>query len=691
MTTTTRRSTRRLLPHTVARGGVVASARRDKHHKSHSSSTSSTACRILAAVGLLPLVVVQLLSSWRLMQVHVYVPTATTIPPKITSTSTNDAAVAGHNNHIISTSDTNDNEVLLRRRVPCNDESLLTQTKTTMDNAPQHSPDDRAVQRAASVFSTGSKPKRTIDSDDNDDDSNNNTTAAATILNDMYLHMAKEYVVNPARNRSYHEQNPYVSFLNNGHVANTRDSHRLSLFDFCRRHAYRLYVDLDSDNHYFSNVAMVQHPVDSNVLVFGFRITRHWNNPDLSYLMLCTGVPTTTTITRTSTKATNTLANFVCQDAGIGTGDVPKQCHAQYFLNPQVRNAYTNRTSAGALGPEDARFFFLPQDDKLYATFGMLGCHVDTKYDADSPTYSTYLASWKLQALDNDNGDPDSSSTTKFSWRLHGRPKVLDLRSAARKNGESSSSSLGDAYPAVTKSTIYLPEAQVQQQQPSLSKTKGQPTPDMRFVVGYTKDNLQAIVYQIRSKTLLQATTTDEQKRRSRYTIYPVTAGVDVFDADSRFWSSTNFVTISPDQSSSSSSSSSSRPLLTIGHQTQVDYESSFVNKTYHHFWNLVCPFEPYNVLATSPLFHLPQFQHGASYTTGLLIEGDYLYITWVEQERVQFLSRYAVLDVWEALLPSLRDRRATSRSRCSTMHQHVLLLLQHQRLAPNNKETLKS
>jgi hypothetical protein len=323
------------------------------------------------------------------------------------------------------------------------------------------------------------------------------------------------------------------------------------------------------------------------------------------------------------------LGETRCQDSGFQHSTVPPECDGRYWLDPQLSVMYSSLT---LVGPADPRLF-LDEDGNLGATAVMRGCHPRSRFGNHTPIHSVYVLSWTKDTGTHDgNGDHDTGDAGRI-WRVAGRPKLLDLRSA-------NNSYLGDDYPPITKSWISLPGP------------FGHPSPanaqNYRFSVGFTRRMWQNVVYRVvdAGETLYSVVPANEQITHSRAALR-------------KYRASTNLVRFRGG-------------LLGMGHRrydTKVPYY-------YLHYWYVTCPRAPYRAVACSDEFRLNPDDPASrvNFALGLAVDepaggsgGDStnasLYLAWSEADRVPYLRRYAPEDVLATLRSSTLARSAAGLS----------------------------
>jgi hypothetical protein len=294
-----------------------------------------------------------------------------------------------------------------------------------------------------------------------------------------------------------------------------------------------------------------------------------------------------------------------CQDSGIENAYVPPQCDRRYWKHP-AQKVFWGLTTTGVADPRLLFDFDSgQQQQQLGSTFVMRGCHPHTPYGNSTALYSVYTARW---------------TRTHGTWRVDGYPTLLDLRAL-------DGSSLGAAYPRVTKSWITIPTPHDTKRLAATTSHDDDADATqrlLRFSVGWSQDMKRHVVYQVR-----EADATD-----TLYAVTPLRVGANYTHLDLRnYRGSTNVVPFRG-------------ALLGIGHRRILP------GTIYYHYWYAYCPIAPYYpAVALGEGMLLPQRPNVAiSFALGLAVEGDHhLYLAWSENDRIPRLTRYTADDVLKA------------------------------------------
>jgi hypothetical protein len=300
-----------------------------------------------------------------------------------------------------------------------------------------------------------------------------------------------------------------------------------------------------------------------------------------------------------------------CQDSGIENAYVPPQCDRRYWKHPAQKVFWGLTTT----GPADPRLLFdfdsaSGRQQQLGSTFVMRGCHPGTPYGNRTALYSVYTARW---------------TRTHDTWRVDGYPTLLDVRAI-------DGSSLGAAYPPVTKSWITIPTTHDDNHRLAATTSHDDDADAtkrlLRFSVGWSQDMKRHVVYQVH----------EADESDTLYAVTPLRVGANYTHLDLRnYRGSTNVVPFRG-------------ALLGIGHRRILP------GTIYYHYWYAYCPVAPYYpAVALGEGMLLPQRPNvPISFALGLAVEGDHhLYLSWSESDRIPRLTRYTADDVLEAFRSS--------------------------------------
>jgi hypothetical protein len=360
------------------------------------------------------------------------------------------------------------------------------------------------------------------------------------------------------------------------------------------------------------------HDFQTNRTVVGFRVgckamplALHRQN----YVMLCELVSGSSDNDDNDDDSTNNSRTtragdrrtWRCQDSGIENAYVPPQCDRRYWKHP-AQKVFWGLTTTGVADPRLLFDFDTgQQQQQLRSTFVMRGCHPDTPYGNSTALYSVYTARWRR---------------THGTWRVDGYPTLLDVRAI-------DGSSLGAAYPPVTKSWITIPTTHDDTNHRLAATTSHdddtqQSNHRLRFSVGWSQDMKRHVVYQVH----------EADGTGTRYAVTPLRQGANYTHLDLRnYRGSTNVVPFRG-------------ALLGIGHRRILP------GTIYYHYWYAYCPMAPYYpAVALGEGMLLPQRPNvPISFALGLAVEGDHhLYFAWSENDRIPRLTRYTADDVLTA------------------------------------------